>query len=635
MLRGLIIPVVALAAFASIDAHEPQTRSPFAGQTRAPQGAVVIGAVVDAATGRGVDRAIVRLRGGKVSQVRVTDSQGRYYFSGIPAGEFHMTATRDGYFEGAYGRLRVGGESLPVQLGSGQWLTDARIDLWRPAVIHGFVVDELGEPVVGVRVYAHRRTYLDGRLHYVASGWELTDDQGAYRLANLIPGDYVVSVGLTQVSVPIERLEHVGQTGSSTASLGVLLTIGFMSPRETNQMASMRGMMVASDPDHHLLMTNSATPPPSDAKGEYAYPRQFYPATSSMPDAQPISVGAGEDRGGVSFQVRPVLTRRVSGRVTDINGQPVADRLVRLLDHQSEIGSMGSEVALTVSSRDGSLLFPKVPPGRYFVEARDGSYVARSLSPEEHHRYRPNAVWQPSDVPAEDPKMNAAWSRAAIEVGARHVTDVELVMQRGIPVTGEIVLDGVGPRVDPRALTQVAVLIDPLDDPTAVVPPARLNSTGGFVFPGVMPGRYAIRLGAPIPGWTIKSITADGQEVANAGLTAGESTTSIRVQITLSARGAKLTGFVRGANAQYVRGATVVVMTPTSGGAVRLRSVRVPMLAPFLIDALPAGEHFVVAIDEATAEGWQSPDRLRDLRARAMRIVLRESEVRLLDLTLR
>jgi hypothetical protein len=59
------------------------------------------------------------------------------------------------------------------------------------------------------------------------------------------------------------------------------------------------------------------------------------------------------------------------------------------------------------------------------------------------------------------------------------------------------------------------------------------------------------------------------------------------------------------------------------------------MLAPFVIDALPAGEHFVIAIDEAAAEGWQSPDRLRELRARAMRIVLRESEVRLLDLTLR
>jgi protocatechuate 3,4-dioxygenase beta subunit len=635
MLRGLIIPVVALAAFASIDAHEPQTRSPFAGQTRPRQGAVIIGAVMDATTGRGVDRAIVRLRGGTVSQVRVTDSQGRYYFTGIPAGEFDMTATRDGYFEGAYGRLRAGGESLPVQLGSGQWLTDARIDLWRPAVIHGFVVDELGEPVVGVRVYAHRRTYVDGRSQYVASGWELTDDQGAYRLANLIPGDYVVSVGLTQVSVPIERLEHVGQTGSSSASLGVLVTIGFMSPRETSRMASMRGMMVASDPDHHLLMTNSATPPPSDAKGEYAYPRQFYPATSSMPDAQPISVGAGDDRGGVSFQVRPVLTGRLSGRVVDVKGGPVANQLLRLLDEHAQIGTMGSEVALTVSDRDGSFLFPKVPPGRYIVEARDGSFVARTISPEEHHRYVPSAVWQPSEIPPEDPKMKTAWSRAEIEVAGQLVTELELVMQPGIPVTGEIVLDGVGPKVDPRLLAQVPVLIDPLDDPTAVVPSARINSRGGFGFPGVMPGRYAIRLGAPIPGWTIKSITADGQDVADAGFTASESAASVRAQITLSARGAKLTGFVRDSKAQYVRGATVVVLTPARGGAFRLRSTRVPMLAPFVIDALPAGEHFVIAIDEAAAEGWQSPDRLRELRARAMRIVLRESEVRLLDLTLR
>jgi hypothetical protein len=417
--------------------------------------------------------------------------------------------------------------------------------------------------------------------------------------------------------------------------MGVLIQVGMMSARETNQAVGVRGPVFASDPDHLLFMTNSATPPPPDDKGEYAYPRQFYPATSSMPDAQPISARAGEDRGGVSFQVRPVVTHRVSGRVVDLKGSPVANQLLRLLDENAGIGTMGSEVALTVSGRDGSFLFAKVPPGRYIAEARDGSFVLRTISPEEHHRYVPSAVWQPSDIPPEDPKMNAAWSRTHVEVAGRDVTELELVMQRGIPVSGEVVLDGVGPKVDSRVLPQVSVVLDPIDDATAVVPPARLNSSGGFVFPGVMPGRYAIRLGSPIPGWTIKSVTADGQEVANTGFIAGESAASVRVRITLTARGAKLTGFVRDAKAQYVRGATAVVMTPATGGALRLRSVRVPMLAPFVIDALPAGEHFVVAIDEAGAEGWHSPDRLRELRARAMRVVLRESEVRLLDLTLR
>ena len=637
MFRHLITALaLALAAFGSLGAQPgAQTRSPFAGQTRPAQGAVVIGSVIDAATGRGVDRAIVRLRGGNVSQVRVTDGRGRYYFTGIPAGEYQMTATREGFFEGAYGRLRAGGDSLPVQLGSGQWLADARIDLWRPAVIHGVVIDESNEPVIGVRVYAHRRTYLDGRLHHVASGWELTDDQGAYRLAGLMPGDYVVSVGLAHVSAPIEQLDEVGRTGRSRSGLSILFILGMMSPRETNAATATRGPMFATDSEHLLFMTNSATPPPADAKGEYAYPRQFYPATSSMPDAQPISVRAGDDRGGVSFQVRPVLTRRVSGRVADLTGDPVAGQLLRLLHHNAEIAALGSEAALTVSGGDGSFLFPKVPPGRYILEARDGSYVVRTISPEEQHRYVPNAVWQPSDIPPEDPDMNTAWSRTEIDVSGQHVTELELVMRPGIPVTGEIAQDGVGPKVDPRVLPQIAVLIDPLDDPTAVVPPARLNKSGGFIFPGVMPGRYAIRLGAALPGWTVASITADGQDVGDTGFTAGVSAASVRVQITLTTRGAKLAGFVRDTKAQYVRGATIVVMTPAGGGAFRLRSVRVPMLAPFVVDALPAGEHFVVAIDESTAEGWQSPDRLRDLRARAIRIVLRDAEVRLLDLTLR
>ena len=126
-----------------------------------------------------------------------------------------------------------------------------------------------------------------------------------------------------------------------------------------------------------------------------------------------------------------------------------------------------------------------------------------------------------------------------------------------------------------------------------------------------------------------------GQEVGETGFAAGEAGASVRMHITVTTRGARLVGYVRDTKAQYVRGATVVVLTPTSSGAFRLRSARAPALSPFSIDSLPPGEHLVVAIDEATSEGWQSPERLRDLRARAMRIVLRESEVRLLDLTLR
>ena len=233
--------LIALALCWWTAAPGAQTRSPFAGQSRPPQGAVVIGEVVDAATGRGVDRAIVRLRGGNVSQVRVTDRRGRYYFTAIPAGEFQLTATRDGYFDGEYGRLRAGGDGLPVQLGSGQWFTDARIDLWRPAIIHGVVVDEANEPVIGVRVYAHRRAYLDGKPQLIASGWDLTDDQGAYRLAGLLPGDYFVSVGLMQVSAPIERSSTSDKPGRGAARLACCSRSASSSPREPVRRSLSRG----------------------------------------------------------------------------------------------------------------------------------------------------------------------------------------------------------------------------------------------------------------------------------------------------------------------------------------------------------------------------------------------------------
>jgi protocatechuate 3,4-dioxygenase beta subunit len=633
--------IVALAAIATAAANHAaatpaparQQPSPFAGQTRPNLSGVIIGDVVDAATGRGVDRAIVRLRGAKISQVRVTDSRGRYYFAGLPVGFYQVTASRQGFFDGEYGRLRPGGDGMPVIVNAGEYVADVRIPLWRPAVIHGFVVDEVNEPAIGIRVYAHRRTYVDNRLQLVASGSDLTDDQGAFRLAGLLPGEYFVSIGLTQVSVPLAQYEAVAQTGKASAALVLLTMVGGMTPGQSNQLNVIRNLQVSPDSEHVQLTASSVTPPPPNTGGTYAYPRQYFPGTPNISTALPIALQPGETRGGVSFQLRPVSTRRISGRVVASTGS-VANRLLRLLEEDADVGGLGTEVALTITGSDGSFTFVDVPPGRYVIHARDAQYVSMATPPDVRRTLVPPGVAQTEDA-VDVAKLDAAWGRADVELTGRDVTGVNIVIHPGIPVMGTLVFDGPGTRPDSLRLAQVAVMLDPISEPSAVVPPARINKAGGFAFAGVMPGRYGVRLGAPLGRWLVRSITANGREVGDAGFTADESTSSVRLQITLSTRGATLTGFVRDANRQNVRTATVIVMSPTSAGSIRTRTARIPAYLPFIIDAVPAGEHYVVAIDERTAEGWQAPDRLRALQAKATRIVVKESEIRLLDLTVR
>src|SRR5262249_40920670 len=107
--------------------------------------AVVIGQIVDAVTGRGVAHAIVHLGGPGTEVTRVADNSGRFYVTGLAGGDYSINATKAGYFDGAYGQRRVGGQGLSLAMLEHQWVSDLKIALWRPAVIGGTITDEAGE----------------------------------------------------------------------------------------------------------------------------------------------------------------------------------------------------------------------------------------------------------------------------------------------------------------------------------------------------------------------------------------------------------------------------------------------------------------------------------------------------------
>ena len=81
----------------------------------------------------------------------ITNGSGRFVFRRLPKGSFGLTAIKPGYVEGAYGRSRPGGSSAMVELADGQ-RSDVVIPMWRFAALSGTVIDEAGEPLVGVDV---------------------------------------------------------------------------------------------------------------------------------------------------------------------------------------------------------------------------------------------------------------------------------------------------------------------------------------------------------------------------------------------------------------------------------------------------------------------------------------------------
>ena len=70
---------------------------------------------------------------------------------------------------------------------------DASIALPRGAVIAGRVLNDIGEPVAGIRVGAYRLRFLNGRHEAAPAGQPAqTDDLGQFRVSGLPPGTYFV-----------------------------------------------------------------------------------------------------------------------------------------------------------------------------------------------------------------------------------------------------------------------------------------------------------------------------------------------------------------------------------------------------------------------------------------------------------
>ena len=157
-------------------------------------------------------RAMVQLSGPQQHRSALTDVEGRYAFSDLPAGAYTVTANggqhRAGYLSMGYGAVRPDGSfanasSRPRQitLDAGQRRDDIDIRLQRAAAITGQVFDASGEPVSRISVRAMRM--LRGQRPS-NTGMAMTDDLGQYRIFGLAPGEYVVSADSRNGELPRE-----------------------------------------------------------------------------------------------------------------------------------------------------------------------------------------------------------------------------------------------------------------------------------------------------------------------------------------------------------------------------------------------------------------------------------------------
>ena len=112
---------------------------------------------------------------------------GRFAFNDIPAGGYVMGFSKGGYEGGSRA-------SMSVEVTDAEPDVDVDLELRRAGVIAGLVRDPDGDPIQDAIIHLREWNTVQGQRRLRAISSSRTDDLGAYRLHNLRPGKYIVSV---------------------------------------------------------------------------------------------------------------------------------------------------------------------------------------------------------------------------------------------------------------------------------------------------------------------------------------------------------------------------------------------------------------------------------------------------------
>lgn len=617
-----------------------QTSSPQTPPARAD--AAITGVVIDGATKDAIQDAVVQLwietdRRREV-QTELSDAKGRFAFTNLPAADYTITVSKSGYVNEAF---RGSGVNVParhtIRLADGEWFKNAAVSLVKPGSISGRVIDERGEPVIGVYVRVLLATRVAGQDHYAVGQLTTTDDRGVYRISMLMPGRYIAMVPSVQASAPASVPAAILQ-GMTPQSIAAAQAAGRALP--------VGDPMIDIDQSTRVGIGGYPIPPPSTNGRAFTYAPTFAGGTS-LAAATAVMLDSGMDRTGVDVRLEPVPAIRIAGKV---QGPPeaIAGLSLRLLAEGAEDLGTGGETGTAYVDQDGSFVFANVPAGRYTIEAAisTNSYISgfsslsmfygaqlpRTPGPGGTSTMSGPALGGPDGVSfSTSTQMGGRkfWGRASV-TAARDVSDIVLAVTAAGSISGRLVAAAdpsqPKPADDPRYVNLETATGAPwLGSPRSVY--NRTASPGKFVIDGVLPGLYQFR--SESSGWMLKSVIVDGREYAYKPFDTTNSQTFSGVVVTVTNAVQSLTGTMRDATGAIVTDGAVILFPVEADQWInygvsppRIKWTHTSSAGTFRVSSLPAGDYFAIAVRDTKALAWQEPGFFARVQGQATRLTI-------------
>lgn len=623
---------------------------------------LILGRVIDAGTGRPIVGAIVTPAGsavppslsaaGKSVIARVlTNGEGRFVLRGLRAGSLVLVATKDGYDDATFGQRRPGGSTQPIPIKDEDRVKDLEIRMWKHAAIAGTVVDDVGEPAIGTRVVAYARRYVAGRRRFSEAAAGATDDRGMYRIAGLTPGDYVVGVESTQISVPAALMDAFftgsifGEPQRSQAAAAMRDIGSTIAPGGTSYAITVAGQAVT-------LRSGTLAPTPLGAAGAIVFPTTFFPAATTAAQAAIVTLRSGDDRGGVDLQLHAVRAVRVAGTLV-AGDSPPSFTSVRLVPAAADDLVEPLSAAATVTDAVGGFTFPAVPPGDYVLTVvrlpppngplEEGTRV--TFVPETGAATVSGAVPTSSEPsgPSPIPPDATLCAQMPLSVADRPIDNLIVPLVPGPRITGRVEFDGAIDKPSGSELAGMRIFLDPADgsrlqDRTLALYTGHPDENGDFTTFGVPPGRYVVGTGGPPSGWFLESVMYEGRDISDTPIDLGTKDAT-GVVITYTDRPSTIAGSVSGPNGPDADAVVLVYPVDSEQWAMsgsvprRMRTARVKPSGEYTVMGLPPGEYDVVAVREDMLADWQDRAVLQALTRVAQQVSVNDGERKAVNLS--
>lgn len=565
--------------------------------TTPPAKGRIAGRVLTADSGRPVARARVFINAAEVPGGRgaQTDADGTYEFTELPAGRYTVNVSKTGFISLSYGQRRPLQAGTPLQLADAQQLSGIDFRLPRGSVIAGHVMDETGDPMPGIAVQVMRYQYAQGNRQLVPAGNAQTDDQGAFRVWGLNPGDYYVSAQSRTFNFGGRGGPGPGGRGGAPAGRGgrggspdAAGAPGDTAPQVLAQLGAQFGGFIAADTD------------------QVTYAPTFYPGVSSVEEARPVTVGLSAEVLDVNFGLLLVRTGRVSGRLTKADGTSSTRGTLTLMPDSTLGGRGGFGRMLGARVQwDGSFSIANVTPGRYVIRARGDD----------------------TDPPQ--------FATQPLVVADGDVNDLAVVLAPGASIAGTVTFQSTQSLSIPN-VNQVRIAAPPTDFANVGPnPTARVNKDGAFTLDGVPAGSHWIRTQGAVRGWTLKSVTVGGRDIIDTPLEVRSGQTLSGVTLIFTDKMSEVSGTLTDNQGQPITEFTVLAF-PTDNSlwrpqARQIMTARPDQTGTYQIRGLPAGDYYVTAVDPAEQGEWFEPAFLDQHRAGAAHLTLGDGDVKKQD----